>query len=38
MVENNFQLPVTYRLLVDVWLDLGTDKDCTHVFSGTDSF
>ena len=38
IVENNFELPETYRLLVDVWLDLGTDESWTHVFSGTDYF
>ena len=38
MVANNFKLPETYRLLVDVWLDLGTDTSWTHVFSGTDHF
>ena len=38
IVENNFQLPETYRLLLDVWLDLGTDTSWAHVFSGTDHF
>ena len=37
-VGNKFRLPETYRLLFDVWLDLGTDKYWTHVFTGTDYF
>ena len=37
-MENNFQLPETYRLRVDVWLDLGTYTSWTHVFSGIDNF
>ena len=37
-VGNNFRLPETYRLFVDVLLDLGTDTDWTHVFTGTDYF
>ena len=38
MIEQDFHLPETYRLRFDVWLDLGTVQDWTHVFTGTYYF